>query len=206
MMTRTRLGLCALLVLGVAVAAPVPKEKKGDPFPYTVGTKWEYIHDGDEKKVWVEEVAECEEKDGTITFKVNITPDTGEKRFEVYRLKDGELVITATQEGTFDPPMLIAKAGMKAGDEWVSKWTLKAEGMSFDAETTLTVGKAEEITTPAGKFTATPITRTGAGEEKVVFWFADGAGMIRQTTDGVKEPAQELKKFTAGKEKAKEKK
>jgi len=189
-MTRTRLGLCALFALSIAVAAPVPKDaKKENPFPYTVGTKWEYIHDGDEKKVWVEEVTECEEKDGAITFKVDITPDEGEKRFEVYRLKDGELVITATQDGKFDPPMLIAKAGMKAGDEWKSKWTLKAECLTVEAETTLTVGKAEEITTPAGKFTATPVTRTGEGEEKVVFWFADGAGMIRQTTDGVKEPA-----------------
>jgi len=90
-MTRTRLGLCALFALSIAVAAPVPKDaKKENPFPYTVGTKWEYIHDGDEKKVWVEEVTECEEKDGAITFKVDITPDEGEKRFEVYRLKDGE--------------------------------------------------------------------------------------------------------------------
>lgn len=197
-MNRSRLCLCVLFVLSIATAAPVPKEKKADLFPNTVGTKWEYIHDGDEKKVWVEEVVESEEKDGAVTFKVNITTDTAEKRFEEYRLKDGELVITATQDGTFDPPMSIAKVGMKAGDEWVSKWTLRGEGFAVMGETALTVGKAEEITTPAGKFTATPVTRV-EGEQKLVFWFAEGTGMIRQTVDGEKEPAQDLKKFTLGK-------
>lgn len=197
-MTRVRLALALLAAVGLAVAAPVPK-KKADPFPYTVGTKWEFMHDGNEKDVWVEEVAELTEKEGVVTFKVNITTGNGQKRFETYRLTDGELVIIATQDGAFDPPMLIAKAGMKAGDEWVNEWKLKGDGYEAGSKTTLTVGKAEEVATPAGKFTATPVTRKGAGQQATTFWFADGTGMIRQTVDGQKEPAQDLKAFTAGK-------
>jgi hypothetical protein len=197
-MTRVRLALSLLAALGMAVAAPVPK-KKADPFPYSVGTKWEYAHDGNEKDVWVEQVAEVSEKDGVVTFKVDITTSGGDKRFETYRLADGELVIVATQDGTFDPPMLIAKAGMKAGDEWENEWKLKGDGIEYGVKTTLTVGKAEEVTTPAGKYTATPVTRKVNGQQKTTFWFADGVGMIRQTVDGQKEPAQDLKAFTAGK-------
>ena len=199
-LTRFRIALALLAAVGLATAAPVPK-KKADPFPYAKGTKWEYMHDGNEKDVWVEEVVESTEKDGVITFKVNITTSGGQKRFETYRLTDGELVIIATQDGTFDPPMLIAKAGMKEGDEWENEWKLKGDGYEIGSKSMLTVGKAEEITTPAGKYTATPVTRKqqGTDQEGTVWWFADGAGMIRQTTEGQKEPEQELKAFTAGK-------
>lgn len=190
----------ALLAVAPLVAAPVPKAKKAELFPSAVGTKWEYTHDGDAKDVWVEEVIECEEKDGVVTFKVDITPSAGEKKFEVYRLKDGVLELTATQDGTFDPPMLIAKVGMKAGDEWKSKYTLKSDGLEYTMENVLTVGKAEEVATPAGKFTATPVTRAqNGGRFKSTFWFAEGVGMIRQTADGQTEPAQDLKAFTPGK-------
>ncbi|MCU0703547.1 MAG: hypothetical protein MUF18_06165 [Fimbriiglobus sp.] len=197
----TRLVFALLLAAPLAIAAPVPKIKpKAAPFPHTVGTKWEYTHDGDGTQVWVEEVVECEEKDGAVTFKVDITPPAGGKRFEVYRLKDGELVLTATQAGTYDPPMLIAKVGMKPGDEWVNKIGQKGRGGKVEYEVTLTVGKAEELSTPAGKFTATPVTRgytNGLG--KTTFWFADGVGMVRQTTEGETEPNQDLKSFTPGK-------
>jgi hypothetical protein len=64
------------------------------------------------------------------------------------------------------------------------------------------VGKAEEVTTPAGTFTATPVVRTTKGPNgnaATTFWFADGVGMIRQTSPDQKEPLQDLKAFTPGK-------
>ncbi len=200
----TRFTPVALLLLAaVAVAAPVPKAvKKADPFPYAVGTKWEYTHNGNAKDVWVEEVVESAEKDGAVTFKVDITASGGQKRSETYRLKDGVLELTATGNGEFDPPMLIAKAGMKAGDEWETSYGYAPKGCGTTADVTLTVGKAEEITTPAGKFTATPVVRTTKGPNgnaATTFWFADGVGMIRQTSPGQKEPLQDLKAFTPGK-------
>ena len=194
-----------LLALGTAFAAPVPKAvKKADPFPHALGTRWEYVHDGDATKVWVEEVVEVTEKDGAVTFKVDITPDVGPKRSETYRLKGGELVLTATGNGEFDPPMLIAKAGMKAGDEWDTKYAFVApNGRAGQAvEVTLTVGKAEEVATPAGTFTALPIARTTkgpVGNSTTTFYFAEGVGMIRQASPGQKEPLQDLKAFTPGK-------
>jgi hypothetical protein len=66
-------------------------------------------------------------------------------------------------------------------------------------EVTFTVGKAEKIKVPAGEFTAFPVGRVynpprGAD---VVYWYADGVGLVKQTRNG--KPEQELKSFTAGK-------
>lgn len=199
-MTRFGTPVVLLAALGLAAAAPVPKANKVPVYPHSVGTKWEYVRDGDPKKVYVEEIVESEEKDGVVTFKTDVTTDTGGKQFERYTLKGGELHITATTAATFDPPMLIRKGVMTAGDEWEVKWGLKGEGLSYTVEETLGVGKAEELTTPAGKFTATPITRKyKGGTGTTTMWYADGVGLIRHTEDGQKEPVQELKSFTRGK-------
>lgn len=201
----TRLGVLAALltVVGLVVAAPVPKAvKKTPPYPYDMGTKWEYIRDGDPQKVQVEEVVEVEEKDGVVRFKTDITTPTGEKTFEWYTIKNGEIALTNNGGSEFDPPMLIRKDVMKEGDEWAVTWGVKSgqRGVQYSSEQTLTIGKAEEVTTPAGKFTAIPVIRKYNGATTgMTMWYSDGVGMIRHTQDGQKEPVQELKSFTRGK-------
>jgi hypothetical protein len=150
--------------------------------------------------VYTEEVVEAAEKDGVVTFKVDVTTDTGEKQFERYTITGGELLVTANTDATFDPPMLIRKEVMTAGDEWDILWAMKANRVSYIAEQTLSVGKAEELTTAAGKFTAVPVTRKAkGGNGGTVMWYADGVGLVRHTQTGQKEPVQELKSFTRGK-------
>lgn len=185
----------ALLLLTAATlfAAPVPKSKQADPFPYTVGTRWEYIRNGDEKRVYVEEVTESEEKDGVRTIRVDITTDTGAKQFEKYELKNGELRLAASTAGTYDPPMLIRKAGMKEGDTWENRYTISG----IERVVECAVGKPEELTTPGGKFTAFPITRKYGPGSETTYWYGDGVGLVRQTTNGGKN--QELKAYTPGK-------
>jgi hypothetical protein len=67
---------------------------------------------------------------------------------------------------------------------------------------TVTIGAAEEVTTPAGKFTATPrvhIVTEPKDSGGYTAWYADGVGLVRHTLTGQKEPAQELKAFTPAK-------
>ena len=192
----TRVTLVVLLA-GLAVAAPVPKAaKKGDPFPYTVGTKWEYIRNADDKRVYVEEVTESAEKDGVRTVRVDITTDTGGAMFEKYQLKDGELRLMASTSGEYGDGMLIRKAGMKEGDTWENKYAIN--GNEYVVE--CTVGKEEELTTPAGKFAAFPITRKYVQpniRNETTYYYGDGVGLVRQTTAG--RHVQELKAYTPGK-------
>jgi hypothetical protein len=196
-MSRLLLCLPLPLLAAVAVAAPVPKGvKKADPFPYTVGTKWEYIRNGDEKRVYVEEVTESEEKDGVRTIRVDITTDTGGSQFEKYQLKDGELRLTESTSGSYGDGMLIRKAGMKAGDTWENRYSLN--GTDYVVE--CTVGKEEELSTPAGKFSAFPITRKYLQPNirtETTYWYGDGVALVRQTTNG--RPIQELKAYSPGK-------
>jgi hypothetical protein len=193
----TRSTACLLLLAAGTVAAPVPKAvKKADPFPYTVGTKWEYIRNGDEKRVYVEEVTESAEKDGVRSMRVDIVTDTGDKQFEKYQLKDGELRLTESTNGDYGDGMLIRKAGMKAGDTWENRYSVN--GTDYVVE--CTVGKEEELTTPGGKFTASPITRKYLQPNirtETTYWYGDGVGLVRQTTAG--RQIQELKAYTPGK-------
>lgn len=191
----TRFTLALLLFATASVpAAPVPKAiKKADPFPYAVGTRWEYVRNEDEKVVWAEEVTETKEADGGQTVRIDITTHTGAKRFETYHLKGGELRLTASQNGTYEPGMLIRRADMKDGDTWENRYSLNGAESVVDCS----VGKAEELTTPAGKFTAHPITRKYASGLETTYWYGDGVGLVRQTTNGRK--TQELKAFTPGK-------
>lgn len=192
----TRHALILVAIAGVAVAAPVPKVKKADPFPHAVGTKWEYIRNGDDKRVYVEEVTASDDKDGVRTVRVDITTDTGATQFEKYEMKDGEVRLTAATSGEYTGGMLIRKAGMKEGDTWETRYTINGNEYVLEC----TVGAAEELTTPAGKFTAFPITRKYLQPNvrtETTYWYGDGVGLVRQTTNG--RQVQELKAYTPGK-------
>jgi hypothetical protein len=187
--------LAAALLL--AVAAPVPKEeKKAPPYPVVVGTKWEYTHDGNVKAVSSEEVTEAEEKDGVVTIRVDVKLPDGAKTAERFEVKGGEVWCLVSGGKKCDPPMLLCKAGVKEGDTWKSEYKIGRDGV----KETVTVGKAEEITTPAGTFTAVPLVHTvqTLGAANYTTWFADGVGLVRHTSEGEKHPSQELKSFTPG--------
>lgn len=194
-MFRTLVALLALA--SVATAAPVPKAKAKAPFhPTAVGTRWEYIRNGDESVVYVEELTESEGKDGVVTFRIKVTPNAGDSWVSSYSLADGKFKVTHSRGVAYDSPMLLGTAGMKDGDTWTDSYTIN--GRAYEVAST--VGKSEEITTPAGKFTATPVTRKYVQPKvnsETVWWFADGVGLVRQTSGG--NPAQELKAFTPAK-------
>jgi hypothetical protein len=195
-MTAARFALALLLAAAVTSAAPVPKVKKVAFHPTAVGTKWEYIRNGDETTVYAEELTESEEKDGVVSFRIQVTPNAGPSWLSGYTLGRGEFRVTHSRGVAYDPPILLCADGMKDGDTWTDTYTRNGR----EYEVSSTVGKAEEITTPAGKFTATPITRKYVqpkGGSETVWWFADGVGLVRQTTNG--NPVQELKAFTPGK-------
>lgn len=203
-MPRLALALLALALLAVAAlapAAPVPKEAKAaDGYPTEVGTKWEYVLNGRAKQVCTEEVIKSDEKEGVRTVTVSVTEPGQKGGATTVRVEKGEVRLVGFSQGKFDPAPLIWKPGLKDGDTWTNKYSVQRR----EVEEEVSVGKAEEITTPAGKFTAVPITHkyTKPADFPVhVDWYTDGVGMVRRTTEGQKEPSQELKSFTPGKDK-----
>ena len=195
----------ALLTLAVAVtiAAPVPKEKKANYFPTAVGTKWEYeateyTRAGTVKTEETQEVAEVVVgKDGASTVRVE-TRTKGQKRVVSYKMRVTDAGVWSTEYmggGVIDPPQQILKLPLKDG----SKWEYEERGREVYT-TTVTAGAAEEVTTPAGKFTAVPITvvtQSRAGKYESKFWYADGVGLVKSTSGG--KVVRDLKSFTPGK-------
>jgi hypothetical protein len=180
----------------LAAAAPVPKAvKMADPFPTAVGTKWEYVASDSEKDGWVVGITHSEEKDGVITFRTKTS--IGRADIEKgYTLAKGDLNHYLDNGVTYDPPILDHKAGATAGESWAVAYTSGEN--SFEG--TFSAGKAEEITTPAGTFLATPITRKwkGVRQTEETMWYADGVGVVRTTLAGQTVPFLELKSFTRG--------
>jgi hypothetical protein len=200
-MPRTLVTLFVLAALGHA--APVPQAKPKAPFhPTAVGTKWEYIRAGNEKTLWVEEVTEREEKDGTVTFKVQVTTTLGTKQWAKYRVRDGALAQLGDgvdgSEGEDSPsPQVLRDTDWTPGESVTQKFTYD----QAQYEEVVSVGKPEEVNTQAGKFTAVPVSRKPSGGKASTSWYADGVGLVRECEDGATTPRMELKSFTPGKDK-----
>lgn len=188
-----------LLLVSPAVAAPVPKAAPAkNYFPLQVGHKWEYVR-SQGRDTWVEEVTAEEEKNGATFY--TVTRWWGERRGfdEIYRVDKEGVARVRRGSKEFDPPWLVVKKNVTAGDRWPFKTniaTKEPEGME------LLVGQPEEVTVPAGTFTAVPITfrntdRLDRGP--MTYWYAADVGLVKSVIEKDAMPI-ELKAFTPAKE------
>lgn len=187
--------LLTLLIAPALHAAPVPKAVKGtlDLYPSALGTKWVYAHE-DGTNEHTREVTASQEKDGVTTFTVTWKQagqtqiwDLKKDANGVYRLKQDSLA--------FDPPHKLLQPKMTEGEEWESEYTT---GGRLTYKFVRSVGKAEQVKTPAGEFTAIPITSKDLNGNtlETTLWYADGVGLVKlQAKGGV---ASVLKEFTPG--------
>ncbi|HET6576042.1 MAG TPA: hypothetical protein VFG68_20745 [Fimbriiglobus sp.] len=198
-MTRPLAAASALvLLLAVAPAAPVPKEKAKTPnyYPTALGSRWVY-------KVGATEIA---------TEVTAVESKSGARLATIATLVNGKAVaterISVTAKGVFrdrinkadlKPPACILKSPLKSGDKWEVDSSVQGQvtKMSF------TTGGSEEVEVPAGKYKAHRVDADGtiAGAQTgVTYWFAPDVGVvkIRYTIAG-NESVLELKSFTAGK-------
>jgi hypothetical protein len=187
--------LSMLVVAPLASAAPVPKiAKKADYFPLALGTKWEYV-EGDDMKT-TEVVGVDVQKDGTyvtLTYKGVKSPPPTLRR--VFRVVDGDVFSLRTENAEAEKPALIMKRAIRPDDAWQTEhqwkggelWTIKNA-----------VGASKAIKTPAGEFTALPVTQENSRTGKETRWYASGVGLIRkESAEGT--VVSELKSFTPGK-------
>ena len=199
-MTRTLwLAAASLALLVPLLAAPVPKAAKAKPdyYPLGLGAKWEYVRNQDPDTVWGEEVTTADDKDGAKVATVRIQPSGNGNGYDTsYKAdKDGWYFVTQGS-ATYDPPAKFISADPKPGDTWELKYQMN--GTEYEA--TATVGDAEEVTVPAGKYTAIPVTITfGKPVQRRAYtnWIVSGVGMVKQVSNG--RVTQELKSYTAGK-------
>jgi hypothetical protein len=187
--------LLPLLFLPAAPAAPVPKAVKGtqDLYPSVLGTKWVYAHE-DGTNEHTREVTGSQEKDGvthfTVTWKQGPSTQIWDLKKDatgVYRLKQDTLA--------FDPPHKLIQPKMTEGEEWESEYTA---GGRVTYKFVRSVGKPEQVKTPAGEFTALPINSKDLSGNtlETTLWYADGVGLVKLQAKGG--TASVLKEFTPG--------
>lgn len=161
-----RVSVVALLLANFVHAAPALKGPNPDAlyFPTTVGAKWVY------------EVGEGELESCVLAAIV----------------KDGNDLIV-TREGvdgtrTVYSKMIVSKEGLRQERDVAAGkvgWVLKAKvpaGTSWDTPEVekRTVHGPEEVSVPAGKFTALRVTWEHNGS-KYASWYAPGIGEIKRT-------------------------
>ena len=186
-----------IAAMQLAPAAPIPNQAQApEVFPFPVGTKLEYIINEDDNAIQIEEVTEVKEVKGVRTIKIEISSGDDRKTPIYYEVRNGGLYLTKNANNTFDPPVLILKANAKKGDSWNASYTMN--GTKVDVA--CSVGDDVELTTPAGKFKAMPITqkhKVGRARFETVNYYSRDGKLVRVLLDGRKH--QELKAFTLGK-------
>ncbi|MDF1701239.1 MAG: hypothetical protein P1V36_08800 [Planctomycetota bacterium] len=77
-----------------------------------------------------------------------------------------------------DPPVPILPVTFELGARWTWTGRLTIDGDKSDVTTTLLVQPVEQITTPAGTYTALRVDETAPGVS-IVRWFAPGVGLVQ---------------------------
>jgi hypothetical protein len=178
--------VCLLLVPGLALAAPVPKDAGKNPlyFPTTAGARWVYEDSfGGEESVEVADV----EKDGDKLI-------VARRGFDGNNTDYAKMIVTA--DGLRQEREL---ADGKVG--WVLKSNLKS-GESWEVPDggRRTVSGPEEVEVPAGKYRALKVVWEAEGRT-LTSWYAPNVGEVKRTvkTGGAERVTRALKSFTDGK-------
>jgi hypothetical protein len=186
MRVRPRLLIAAALALGLAaaLARAAPRLKDGNPvlyYPTAVRERWEpgfEDADGSTKPPLV--VASASEKDGVTTVDIDFVDGGGDRSpaFTAQASAGGVCVVATAREGPLKSPRWLLKLPARAGDRWEVP-ILDQDGKP--AVTFRTVGGQEELTTPAGKFTAIRVNvEFPAGKVYQTEWWAPGRGPVKE--------------------------
>lgn len=186
-MSRFAAVLFAAFALPPAAAAPVPRHLMTTPaaayHPTRPGTTWVY-EDGTTLVVSAVE----ERGDAKV---VSVTFDDG-RRYHVVELSAARMARTAGVGGPLDPPYVLLRSPVSAGDSWAVE--------APDLSGTKTVGGVEAVTVPAGRFQAVRVETdytSGGRRQKNTAWYAPGVGLVKAVNDGTS--TWVLKSFTPGK-------
>ena len=178
------LTLAALLALPAA-AAPVPKavKKKADHFPLRVGDRW---------------VLECSQGSGSTEEVISVTDHadgsrtaTVEETFgrttrqTVYRVTAGRVLKRDPDRPDHDGDEYM-RTELTTGDTWAA------------GNEVYRVGEAEEVTVPAGKFTAFRVTRSVSGTDVCTMWYAPEVGWVKSEFGGDAKTVWSLKSYSRG--------
>jgi hypothetical protein len=173
-------GVCFLLAAAVSGGGETKKDKPVDYYPLQVGNQWNYKLDVNGKDItMITRIAKIEtikEKayarlEAEVMGKVTAT--------EHLRVTDKGIIRLKTNDFEADPPLLLVKSNVKAGDKWGGAFTVMGKKAKYDA-----VAEEEMVKVPAGRFKTMRVAirlEEGAMVVNTTYWFAPGVGFVKQT-------------------------
>jgi hypothetical protein len=192
--------LAVLAVAVIALAAPRLKDTAKEPvyFPTVEGTTLVYEVGASEQTVVVTKV---EKNDGDKIVHVHqVQPGGKMTPLMVMRVgKDGLTMLEEVGQ-KYDPPWHMLRMPLKADESWDAKTTRAGIGA---IAVTRTARSLEELTVPAGTFTAVPVEVVerggGAVPNRRCYWYVEGIGWAKITVNG--NTIKELKSVNLGEKK-----
>ena len=179
--------LVGLLCLG-AKAGTKKTKPPGDYFPLRVGDSWTY-RNSEQGGYILTVLREEPQGGGPNQFVVELS--SGVKILNVFSKAEGWVWLHAERypeheglEMKYDPPKQYLPNPLVLGQKW--EWSGKDPTQVEHREKNRVVG-SENITVPAGKFRALKIVSEvtgGAIPMTKTYWYADGVGLVKTTTEG----------------------
>ena len=175
-------ALLTALPAVVIPAAPIPVEaKRIQPVyhPTELGTRWVYAAGPGPVEVIVE-VTSIEEKNGVKTITAHRIEDGEQGRvWQTVRISRDGMFVSDDGGIASDPPPCLLRSPAKAGEQWSEEFNFGKRRCTGKRS----VGAAEEIEVPAGRFTAVPVTfdykLADCGDERDTTWYAPNVGEVK---------------------------
>jgi hypothetical protein len=191
-MTKSRrLTAIALVVfvMSFTVAARKPKAPAADFFPLRVGDSWTYRNSDGESQYTLKVLNEEKQADGSSRYEVELLAGVQVRKF--FSKPSGWVLLHAERypeheglEAKYEPPKQYLQNPLVPGFKWA--WKGKDYTQTDVTESSQVIG-FENVSVAAGKFRAMKITSKVTGGVAVMnktYWYADGVGLVKTTTDG----------------------
>jgi len=198
MAKRCSLLLTAFLLLLLPPGAEAKKPKQqpkqqlaatGDFFPLRVGDSWTYRHLNGEGQHTLKVLSEEKQADGSIRYVVEtqegLTVHTWFSKANGWVLMHKERYPEHENLlADYEPARQYLQNPLIAGAKW--EWNGKDSTLTDVHENNQVIG-FEKITVPAGTFRAMKVeSKVAGGKARMTrtYWYADGVGLIKSTTEG----------------------
>ncbi|HKP92500.1 MAG TPA: hypothetical protein VJS88_01285, partial [Chthoniobacterales bacterium] len=189
-MKNALLTLLVVLALHPSITGRAEKPKKSaDYFPLKAGDSWTYRTIGDEGGYRIKVVSEEPPVDGSKRYLVEM--DASVKVLSVFSKAGGWVLMHSQRypeheglEAKYEPPRQYLPDPLVAGTKW--NWKGRDYTQVEQRESHVVSGP-EEVTVAAGKFKAMKIVSqitTGMSSMTKTYWYADGVGLVKSTTEG----------------------
>lgn len=186
--TPTIIALALCLVVTTAIADKKPKPPTADYFPLRVGDSWNYRNTDGESQYSLKVLSEEKQGDGSIRYEMELLAGVQVRKF--FSKPGGWVLLHAERypeheglEAKYEPAKQYLQNPLVPGFKWEWKGT---DYTNTEVRESSQVIGLEDVSVPAGKFRAMKIISKVTGGAAVMnktYWYADGVGLVKTTTD-----------------------